>query len=136
PWRGRTASVRSRTAARASNARNRTNARSGARTWFPAPTTIPSGPPPPTPVVAVVAVAARAASAASGGGADRRLAGHEDGRDLPRSGRHLITSPTRDRLLGLPAERGGTACRCSSMVELLLPKQTARVRFPSSAPPR
>ena len=26
------------------------------------------------------------------------------------------------------------ACRCSSMVELLLPKQAARVRFPSSAP--
>ena len=25
-------------------------------------------------------------------------------------------------------------CRCSSMVELLLPKQAARVRFPSSAP--
>lgn len=37
----------------------------------------------------------------------------------------LISSRTRERV-----------CRCSSMVELLLPKQTARVRFPSSAQSR
>ena len=30
--------------------------------------------------------------------------------------------------------RSSPLCRCSSMVELLLPKQAARVRFPSSAP--